>query len=122
MTRIAMVFTAVLLVFALPALAQDPTVVDPDHYNVEFENDDVRVLRITYGPGEKSVMHTHPEAIVVLLTDGKMVMHLPDGEAVEYVDVARETSWTPAVKHMPENVSDTKMEAILIEMKDDDDD
>jgi hypothetical protein len=26
---------------------------------VEFENDQVRVLRITYGPHEKSVMHAH---------------------------------------------------------------
>ena len=27
----------------------DPVVVDPDHYAVEFENDQVRVLRIKYG-------------------------------------------------------------------------
>ncbi len=39
------------------ALAQDATKVDSTHYEVEFENDQVRVLRITYGPGEKSVMH-----------------------------------------------------------------
>jgi quercetin dioxygenase-like cupin family protein len=38
---------------------------------VEFENESVRVLRISYEPGEKSVMHYHPNAVAVCLTDGK---------------------------------------------------
>ncbi len=29
----------------------DPVAVDPKHYKVEMENDQVRALRITYGPG-----------------------------------------------------------------------
>ena len=33
-----------------PAVGQDPTVVDAKHYKVMFENDQVRVLKITYGP------------------------------------------------------------------------
>ena len=41
-------------------LAQDPAKVDPKHYRVEFENEHVRVVRINYGPHEKSVMHYHP--------------------------------------------------------------
>jgi len=47
----------------------DPITVDPKHYNVEFENDQVRIVRITYGPGEKSVMHGHPSSVLVFLTD-----------------------------------------------------
>ena len=38
----------------------DPINVDPKHYKVEFENERVRVLRVSYGPGEKSVMHYNP--------------------------------------------------------------
>ena len=56
---------------AVPALAQDAVKVDPKHYKVEFENDQVRVLRITYGPHEKSVMHEHPANVAVFLTDGQ---------------------------------------------------
>ena len=52
------------------ALAQDAAKVDPDHYNVEFENDQVRIIRITYAPGEKSVMHEHPDDVVVFLAGG----------------------------------------------------
>ncbi|MGA8149381.1 MAG: hypothetical protein WB952_00270, partial [Terriglobales bacterium] len=49
--------------------ADDPVKVDPKHYKVEFENDRVRVVRIKYKPGEKSVMHSHPESVAVFLTD-----------------------------------------------------
>ena len=36
-----------------PAFAQDPVKIDPAHHKVELENADVRVLRITFGPGER---------------------------------------------------------------------
>ncbi|MFQ5845458.1 MAG: hypothetical protein ACE5JG_10785, partial [Planctomycetota bacterium] len=50
------------------AMAQDPVTVDPKHYKLEFENDQVRVLRISYGPHEKSVMHEHLPGVEVFLT------------------------------------------------------
>src|SRR2546422_1391510 len=45
--------------------APDAVKVDPKHYKVELENDRVRVVRITYGPREKSVMHGHRAGIGV---------------------------------------------------------
>ena len=48
--------------------APDPVAVDPRHYTVELENERVRVLRIKYGPREKSVMHSHPAIIAVFVT------------------------------------------------------
>ena len=53
------------LLSAAPAYAQDAVTVDPKHYKVEMENDQVRVLRIHYGAGEKSVMHSHPASVAV---------------------------------------------------------
>ncbi|MDH3512088.1 MAG: hypothetical protein OER85_14650, partial [Gammaproteobacteria bacterium] len=47
----------------------DPTEVDADHYTAEFENDDVRIVRIKYGAGEESVMHYHPDSVAVFVTD-----------------------------------------------------
>ncbi len=41
-----------LCITAISAMAQDAVKVDPKHYTVEFENDQVRVLRIRYGPHE----------------------------------------------------------------------
>ncbi len=57
----------------------DPVVVDPDHYAVEFENDQVGVLRIKYGPREKSVMHGHPASLGSHLTDAHAQFTFPDG-------------------------------------------
>ena len=59
--------------------ADDPVKVDSKHYKVEFENDRVRVVRIKYGPGEKSVMHSHPESISIFLTEAHAKFTYPDG-------------------------------------------
>ena len=103
---------------ATVAWAQDPVEVDPAHYAVEFENDHVRVLRITYGPGEKSVMHYHPAATAVFLTDQDVRFTFPDGTSEQAPPAgAGEAVWTPAGKHLPENVGDEPLELILVEVK-----
>ena len=99
------------------ALAQDPTVLDSTHYKVEFENDDVRVIRITYGPGEKSVMHDHPASVYVFLTDGMVQMTLPDGTTEDLEFKAGATGPSPAVMHQPKNTRDAPFELIQIELK-----
>ena len=76
--------------------AEDPVKVDPRHYKVEFENERVRVLRIKYGPGEKSVMHSHPEAIAVFLTDAHHKFTYPDGRTEDSMRMpGRCSTWTP---------------------------
>ena len=53
-----------------PVSKLDPTIVDSQHYKVEFENDQVRVLRIHFGPMEKSALHEHMlNRIVCYLND-----------------------------------------------------
>jgi quercetin dioxygenase-like cupin family protein len=99
------------------SFAQDATKVDPKHYKVEFENDQVRVLRIIYGPKEKSVMHEHPNAVAIFLTDINGKFTFPDGTTQENKPTAGMTLWTPAGKHLPENVGDKPFELILVEMK-----
>ena len=105
------------LLLALPVMAQDPVKVDPKHYKLEFENDHVRVLRITYGPHEKSVMHEHPASVAVDLTDGYVKFTHPDGKAEENRWKADQAVWEPGVKHLPENLAEEPFEAILVELK-----
>lgn len=115
-----LLFVAVALLFAVaavPAAAQDAVKVDPKHYKVEFENDQIRVLRITYGPGEKSVMHEHPPNMAVFLTDGQARFTLPDGTTQDAPVKAGTTQWDPGGKHLPENVGDQPFELILVELK-----
>jgi quercetin dioxygenase-like cupin family protein len=99
------------------AAAQDPIKVDAKHYKVEFENDKVRVLRITYGPHEKSVMHHHPGSVAVFMTDGQTRFTTPDGKTQDVPAKAGSVQWSEAGDHLPENVGDKPFEVILVELK-----
>src|SRR5204862_1528991 len=90
---------------------------DAKHYKVEFENDQVRVLRVKYGPKEKSVMHEHPNTVAVFLTDGKAKFHLPDGKTVDADIKPGTVQFTPGARHLPENVGDKGFELVLVELK-----
>jgi len=113
------VFATVLFTIALASavMAQDPVKVDPKHYTVEFENAQVRVLRIKYGPHEKSIMHRHPNAVAVFMTDGSTTFTFPKGAPEQTTNKAGETRFTPAGLHLPENTGDQAFEVILVELK-----
>jgi mannose-6-phosphate isomerase-like protein (cupin superfamily) len=117
--RRLLIGTAALALFAfvVPAKAQDAVKVDPKHYKVEFENDKVRVLRVNYGPHEKSVMHSHPENVAIFLTDGHAQFNMPDGKIVDAPIKAGTTQWDGGGKHNPENLGDTPFELIVVELK-----
>lgn len=99
------------------ANAQDAVKADPAHYKVVFENASVRVLRIGYAPGGKSVMHQHPDSIVIPLAASKVRFTLPDGKS-EDNDLANESAqYTPAGTHNPTNVGTGPVDALLVEFK-----
>ncbi|MGI9065892.1 MAG: cupin domain-containing protein [Pyrinomonadaceae bacterium] len=112
-------FTSALFImtFATAAMAQDPVKVDPNHYKVEFENAQVRVLRVKVGPGEKSIMHRHPNAVAIFVTDLNGKFTFPDGTTQDVTRKAGDAMWTPAVTHQPENTGAQPMEVILVELK-----
>jgi quercetin dioxygenase-like cupin family protein len=118
MPKVSFVVAAVLgVVFAVPAMAQDAAKVDAKHYKVEFENDQVRVLRVKYGPKEKSVMHAHPGSVAVFLADANVKFTLPDGKTQDAAVKAGTSQWSPAGKHLPENMGDKPFELVLVELK-----
>lgn len=117
MMRRAASMMGLLCLVITPVLAQDPVKVDSKHYTVEFENARVRVLRIHYGPHEKSVMHEHPAGVAVFLTDHHVKFTLPDGKTEESQDKSGETRWLAAGKHLAENLGDKPLELILVELK-----
>ena len=95
----------------------DAVKLDPEHYTVELENDKVRVLRIKYGPGEKSVMHDHSEGVVVFLNDQEAKFTLGDGETFNVSSEAGQVIWANPVRHQPENIGSESAEVIQIELK-----
>ncbi len=95
-----------------------PVKLDPKHHTVEFENDRVLVLRVKYGPHEKSVMHRVPDMITVSLTDRDIKLVLPNGRSQRVFGKAGEVGWYDAREHCPENMSAEPYEGIHIFLKD----
>ena len=98
-------------------LAQDAVKVDPKHYTVVTENDQVRILKVHYGPHEKSVMHSHPNLAAVFLNDSKGQFSFPDGKKQEFTAKAGDAQYEAAVTHLPENTGDNGMDLIVVELK-----
>jgi quercetin dioxygenase-like cupin family protein len=116
-TNVTVAAVVALLAGAGAVRAQDPVKVDAAHYNVILDNPSVRVLRITYPAGSKSVMHEHPDAMVFMLSGGKMSFATPDGKTQEQESEKDTAMFTPAGTHLPSNVGKTTMDAILVEYK-----
>jgi quercetin dioxygenase-like cupin family protein len=114
-------FLAVVLLFltAPVAMAQDPVKVDPNpkHYKVEFENEQVRVLRVHLGPRESSPMHQHPPRVSISLTDAHLKITLADGKTEERTATAGAERYQAAIKHAVENLNDKDFEAVEVELK-----
>jgi quercetin dioxygenase-like cupin family protein len=111
-------YGAVLCVGLVPTLlAQDAVKVDPKHYTVLSENAQVRILKVHYGPHEKSVMHSHPATVAVFLTDAKGQFTYPDGKKEAFASKAGDAQYSASTIHLPENTGDNAMDLIVVELK-----
>jgi uncharacterized RmlC-like cupin family protein len=99
--------------------ALDPVKVDPKHYKVEFENDQVRVLRVKIGPHETAPMHEHAlNRVVTYITGQDIRVTAADGKVDHAQHQPGEVSWGLPAKHTEENLSDKPFEAVVVELKD----
>ena len=121
---IGVVLGATLGVAAATVVAQrsadtypDAVTADPKHYSVSFENDVARLLRVKYGPGEKSVMHRHLPGCVVFLTDQTFNFTIPDGTTAPASVAAGALGCGDGNVHLPENIAG-EAEFIMVEFKD----
>src|SRR6185369_2471674 len=65
----------------IPVSPLDPAKVDPKHYVVEFENPQVRLLRVKIGPHESTPLHKHSvNRVVTYLTDQDFKVTSEDGK------------------------------------------
>ncbi len=107
----------VICLAAMTAAAQDPTKVEPTHYKLAFENDQVQVVDVHYGPHEKSKMHDHPGGVVVYVTEGHLKFTDQDGNVKEVYAKAGEARFFPPFKHKVENLEDKPFDAVYIGLK-----
>jgi quercetin dioxygenase-like cupin family protein len=98
--------------------ALDPVKVDPKHYSVEFENDQVRVLRVKIGPGESTPLHEHAlNRVVTYLSDQNFRVTTADGRTDTVIHKAGEVSWGGPARHKEVNIGEKPFEAVVVELK-----
>ena len=98
--------------------ALDVLKVDPKHYMLEFENDQVRVLRVKVGAHESIPMHEHVlNRASVVLTDQNVRSTDSQGKVETVQHKAGEASWGTAKTHQEENLNDKPLEMIIVEIK-----
>src|SRR5262249_16424140 len=98
--------------------ALDPVKLVPKSYNVELENDQVRVLRVKIGPHQSVPVHEHMlNRVVTYITDQNFRVTTPDGKAETVQHKAGEVSWGTPTTHKEENLSDKPFEAVVVELK-----
>ncbi len=94
----------------------DPTVTDPEHYRVLFENERVRVLEYTDAPGDATHDHEHPDSVMYALSSFRRRLH--HGDQQREVEIGTGfVGWVPAQRHRGENVGDTPSHAVFVELK-----
>ena len=98
--------------------AGDPVELDPQHYQLEYENDRLRVLRVRFGPNEKSVMHRHPVGVAIILSDCDFKFNLRHDKAQNVVGTRGQViGFDEPFEHLPENLSARPFEALFVEVK-----
>jgi quercetin dioxygenase-like cupin family protein len=102
----------------LPASELDPVRAAPDHYRVEFENQQVRVLRAHYGPREAGPVHEHIlNRVTVYLTDANVKVTTPDGKVQVMRAAAGDVRMGGPATHREENLNLLPFEVLAVEIK-----
>ena len=70
-----------------------------------------------FKPGQKTVMHSHPDHVIYVVKDGKLKITLPDGKSNEINLKSGQAIWMPAGQHAVENLGKTEANNIVIELK-----
>jgi quercetin dioxygenase-like cupin family protein len=116
--RSALVAASIALIASLGAtiVAQDPIKVAPKMYKVLFENDRVRVMEVTFKPGEEIVPHSHPDHYVYVVQGGKLQITNDAGKTDAELK-AGDVMWIKAEKHFAKNIGTTTVKLVVSELK-----
>ena len=65
-------------------------------------------MRTTYAAEEEASMHSHPDRVLVFLSDGSFAAVLEDGTENEISGTAGEAAWASAVTHRGKALTDMR--------------
>lgn len=95
----------------------DPLVVAPSMYKLKMENERVRVMEVTFKPGQKIPPHKHPDHLVYALMDGALTITPAGGKPNMAKFKKGDTVWIPAESHSAVNTGGSEIKLLVIELK-----
>jgi quercetin dioxygenase-like cupin family protein len=95
----------------------DLVTAEPEQAKVLLENERVRVLDVRVGVGQKQAMHTHPDHLVYPLSAYRIKHIAADGSTLVGERRPGEVVWIPAESHAGENVGETEIHVLIVELK-----
>jgi len=96
----------------------DPVKIDPKHYKLEFENAQVRVLRVKIEAHGATPLHEHSvNRVTVFLTDQDFRVTDSHGNTEIMKHKGGDAVWGTPTTHAEENISDNPFEVVAIELK-----
>ena len=113
----AVIATCTFIVWTTSVSAQDPAVVNAKTIKVKFENDRVRVLEAELPPGVKEQVHSHPAYVIYVQAGGKVRNYASDGKTTETELKTGDVLYREPLTHAAENIGNTTMHFILVELK-----
>src|ERR1043166_7330926 len=113
-TTIIFVITAVCV---MAAQGQDPAVVNAKTIKVLFENDRVRVLEANLPPGVREQVHSHPAYVIYVLEGGRYRNFGKKKKNGGGEQKRGEVLFPEPLTHAAENIGDTSLHMILVELK-----
>lgn len=84
---------------------------------MDFENDRMRVLRLTLVVGEAIPSHDDRAGVLVCIAGCRIRFTTPDGKSQDVELKAGETRWLPDARRVARNLSDAPVELLYIETK-----
>ena len=98
-------------------MTDDIVVIAPEQHTVIFENDKIRMLRVTVKPGDKVGMHRNPKNVNYILQPGTLRLINADDSSIDVELAVGQVIPAPEGAHAVENVGDTQVQTICVEMK-----
>jgi quercetin dioxygenase-like cupin family protein len=101
---------------AKAAKGADPMKADPAHFKVLLNNARVRLLEFRAKPGEKILMHSHPDYVTYSFTNNKSTFSFPDGKTAEREAKEGTATFNAAETHAAA-VGEGENHGLLLELK-----
>lgn len=103
---------------SVSAFAQQGSAMMTDISKVLVDTSYVLATEVTFKPGYRTEMHTHPAHFFYALTDGSLRVEYENGQVVEYAFKAGENGFSmPEGPHVAINTGKKQIRFVLVELK-----